>query len=156
MQLFLEKGANMNAHCGRWHSAVHAAVSGEHMNILELFVSKGADVNSQPPLFVCISIWNTQCLKYLLDHGMNIDTQDIQHGTALHKAIADGHSAHFDLLLERGADINALSEKLGSPLQAACVGPDEFSGTREQMFPKIQYIEKLLELGADPNICGGK
>ncbi|KAJ4854228.1 ankyrin repeats (3 copies) domain-containing protein [Trichoderma breve] len=154
VQLFLVKGANINAHCGRWDSAVHAAVRGGHMNILELFVSKGADVNSQPPLFVCISRWDTQCLKYLLDHGMNIDIQDTQRGTALHKAIADWHYAHFDLLLERGADINALSEKLGTPLQVACLRAEEHNNRYEPH--KLYYVEKLLDCGADPNIRGGE
>lgn len=140
----------MNAHCGIWHSAVHAAVSGGHMNILELFVSTGADVNSQPPLFVCISEEGTQHLKYLLDHGMNKDMPDEQYGTALHKAIADGNDAHFELLLERCADINALSKKLGTPLQVACLRLGDYR------YRGLHYIEKLLECGADPNIRGGK
>jgi hypothetical protein len=76
VQLFFENGANMNAHCGKWGSAVHTAVSGGHTNVLELFLSNGADVNSQPALFVCIPERDTQYLKYLLDHGMNIDMQD--------------------------------------------------------------------------------
>ncbi|KAL7790500.1 ankyrin repeat-containing domain protein [Trichoderma afarasin] len=158
MQLFLEKGANMKAHCGTWDSAIHAAMNSEHENVVEFLVSNGADVNSQPPLFACIpNKWgDVQCLKYLLDHGMNIDMQDDQHGTALHKAITDRNDAHFELLLERGADINALSEKLGTPLQAACVGRDEVDEYILGGYPKLRYIEKLLDYGADPNIRGGK
>lgn len=156
VQLFLEKGANVNKHCGKWDSPVHTAVSGGHMNILEFFVSNGVDVNSQPPLFVCIPDRDTHCLKYLLDHSMNIDIQDKQHGTALHKAITDQNSTHFELLLQRGADINALSEKLGTPLQVACVELNKYGRTGDRMLRRFYYIEKLLDCGADPNIRGGK
>ncbi|KAL6823367.1 ankyrin repeat-containing domain protein [Trichoderma camerunense] len=154
VQLFLEKGANMNAHCGKWDSAVHTAVSRGQMNVLEFLISNGADVNSQPPLFACIPRRGTEhLLKYLLDHGMNIDMQYGQYGTALHNAITDNNSTHFDLLMERGADINALSESLGTPLQAACVGLG-FHDWRGG--DSLHYIEKLLSSGADPNIRGGE
>ncbi|KAK4083830.1 uncharacterized protein Triagg1_1492 [Trichoderma aggressivum f. europaeum] len=151
VQLFLEKGANMKAHCGKWASAVHAAVGGEHINVLDFFVRNGwADVNCQPALFVCIFEWDTQTLGYLLDQGMNMDTQDEQHGTALHKAIINGNSTDFELLLERGVDINALNEELGTPLQAAC---ERLCYHDDR---NLRYIEKLLDCGADPNIRGGE
>lgn len=153
VQSFLEKGANINAHCGKWDSAVHAAVSGGHLNVLEFLVSNGADVNSQPALFAYITEPDTHLLEYLLDHGMHIDMQDEQHGAALHKAITDKNFAHFELLLERGADINALNEKLGTPLQVACVGLNDYGRTGDRV---LCYIERLLECGADPNIRGGK
>ncbi|KAL6786735.1 ankyrin repeat-containing domain protein [Trichoderma sp. SZMC 28012] len=153
VQLFLEKGANMKAHCGKWDSAVHAAVSGGHMNVLEFFVSNGADVNFRTPLFVHIPYQNPHLLKYLLDHGMNMDMHDEQHRTALHKAITDHNYADFEVLLERGADINALSDKLGTPLQAACVGLNKDFTMGDRM---LRPIKKLLDCGADPNIRGGE
>ncbi|KKP05411.1 hypothetical protein THAR02_02516 [Trichoderma harzianum] len=153
VRLFLEKGAKMNARCGKWDSAVYSAVSGGHMNVLEFFVGNGADVNSQSALFTCIPEEGTQLLKYLLDRGMYKDTQDEQHGTALHKAITDTNYWHFTLLLGRGADINPLSEKLGTPLHVACVGLDGYHRYEDR---KLRYIEELLDHGADPNICGGK
>lgn len=158
VQFFFEKGANLNANCGNWDSAVHAAVSGGHMNVLEFFVSHGVDVNSQPPLFACISKWDTQVLKYLLHHGLDMEMQDDQRRTALHKAITDNNSTQFDILLEKGADINAPSEKFGTPLHAACVGLAENYWRRDKSeeLRRFHYIEKLLDCGADPNIQGGK
>ncbi|KAL7952415.1 ankyrin repeat-containing domain protein [Trichoderma compactum] len=99
----------MNAHCGKWASAVHAAVSGARIDVVKLLVRNGADVNSQPALFVCTPRRDTQRLEYLLDHGMKVDMQDGQHGTALHKAVTEDNSTLFQLLLDRGADINALN-----------------------------------------------
>lgn len=165
VQLFLEKGADRNSHCGEWASAVHAAVSGGHMNVPEFFVSNGADVNCQPPLFLCIPYQDKQLLKYLLDHGMNIDMQDEQHGTALREAIIEDDYASYKLLLERGADVNALNEKVGTPLQAACTRWGRFVGEKDsnddsiddlyEKSRRLHYIEKLLSCGADPNIRGG-
>ncbi|PNP46422.1 hypothetical protein THARTR1_10744 [Trichoderma harzianum] len=147
----------MNAHCGKWDSAVHAAVNGGHMNVVEFLVSRGANVNSQSPLFVHIPERDTHLLGYLLNQGMNLDMQDEQHGTALHKAITIENSTHFELLLERGADINALSEKLGTPLQAACVTIERYTPGKLWSDDGILHnIEKLLDSGADPNIRGGK
>lgn len=162
VQIFFEKGANMNAHCGNRKSAVHAAVSGGHINILEFFLNNGADFNSQSSLRAGLSIGETKCLEYLLDHGMNIDLQDENCETALHKAIADedyysmgltGDEKNYliDILLERGADVNALSDKLGTPLQAACVELYHLDGSDRRLL----LIEKLFNYGADPNICGG-
>ncbi|KAL6815059.1 ankyrin repeat-containing domain protein [Trichoderma sp. SZMC 28015] len=155
VQLFLGKGANMTTQYGRGKSAVHAALDGGHMHVLEFLISKGADVNSQPPLFAWIPYGDSQCLKYLLDHGMNMDVQDEQHGTALHSAITSDNSVHFGLLLERGADINALNEMLGTPLQVACAELNRLYANQEEN-QKFHYIKKLLDYGADPNICGGK
>ncbi|KAL6690781.1 ankyrin repeat-containing domain protein [Trichoderma pleuroticola] len=156
VQLFLEKGANMNAHCGKWDSAVHAAVNGGHMNVVEFLVSRGANVNSQSPLFVHIPRRDTHLLKYLLNQGMNLAMQDKQHGTALHKAITIRNSTHFKLLLERGADINALSKKLGTPLQAACVTIEPYNTLGRSDDKTPHYVKRLLDCGADPNIRGGK
>ncbi|QYT03008.1 ANK_REP_REGION domain-containing protein [Trichoderma simmonsii] len=165
VQLFLEQGANMNAHCGKWDSAMHAAVNGGHMNVMEFFVSNGANVDSQPAFFMCFPEQGTHYyLNYLLDRGMSIDVLDEQHGTALHEAITNNNFTLFDLLLERGADVNALSENLGTPLQTACVRLDKYDWREEDSEMrqnlrkprKLYYIEKLLDCGADPSIRGGK
>ncbi|KAL6887030.1 ankyrin repeat-containing domain protein [Trichoderma evansii] len=148
VQLLFEKGANIDTRCGNWNSVVHAAMSGAHLNVLEFFVRKGADISSQPSLLACISRCDTKCLEFLLDR-MNIEMQDEYCGSALHKAIADDNSKHVDLVLKRKAQVNALSEKLGTPLHVACAAEKMDSNQR------LHYVEKLLGCDADPNIRGG-
>ncbi|KAL7917449.1 ankyrin repeat-containing domain protein [Trichoderma austrokoningii] len=140
VQFFLKKGAITNMSSRRWNSAVYAAVSGGSVKILEFFLCTEANVNSQPALFVFMPTDDTQCLELLLDHGMNVNLYDADLGTALHKAIAD----------EKGADVNALSKSIGTPLHAVCamkrIPPDR----------RLRYVKQMLVCGADPNIRGGE
>ncbi|KAF3065738.1 putative ankyrin repeat protein [Trichoderma lentiforme] len=158
MQLFIEAGADVNAHCGEWGSALQAAAAGGHVDCLKLLVRSGAKVNSPSNndtcLLTCTTKMNTESLQFLLDSGADINMQDKLHRTALHQAIRGYQDANFDLLLERGANVNTLT-KLGTPLQVACGTQSPIPFYRK---PKkiARYAKKLLESGADPNLRGGE
>ncbi|PNP58266.1 hypothetical protein THARTR1_01781 [Trichoderma harzianum] len=159
MQLFLEAGADVNAQCGRWGSALQAAARFRHLNALKFLVGHGANVhcfsNGDECLLTCIDEGGTDCLKFLLDSGADINRQNEQGQTALHKAVVGGFGAVFDLLLERGANINALAAS-GTPLQAACMAlPSQFSFGK-RLRENARIVKKLLERGADPNHRVGK
>ncbi|KAL7916610.1 ankyrin repeat-containing domain protein [Trichoderma velutinum] len=160
MQVFLEAGADVNAQCGKWGSALHAAAEGGRLDCLKLLVSHGANVNSLSYniwgecLLTCIPRYATDCLQFLLDSGADIDMQGRYYTTALHKAVRNGDDASFDLLLDRGANVNVLDDK-GTPLQAACkLQPLSWSLLKTRNIAR--YVKKLLESGADPNLRDGK
>lgn len=153
MKLFLERGADVNAECGKWGSALLAAAATGSLSAIELLVESGANVNSPSKRGTCLltslNEKSTQCLNYLLDSGADIEMQGGDDGTALTYTLRsrDVNHGRFELLLERNANVNALGGVFYTPLQTACA---------KMIFHETQqYIESLLERGADPNIRGG-
>lgn len=158
IQVFLDAGADVNAQCSQWGSALQAAAAGGRLGALKLLVSCGANVNSSSSndtgLLTRIPEDATDCLQFLLDSGADIDMQDGDRGTALHSAVMNGYEANIDLLLQRGANVNALAHH-GTPLQAVCKSRQPcyaLNGPREI----ARSVKKLLENGADANLKGGK
>ena len=86
----------------------------------------------------------------LLDQGADIDARDISNSwspheygpaqTALYAASRSGHDGVVQLLLDRGADINAEGGEYGHPLAAALSGDH------------LDTANLLIERGADVNI----
>jgi len=79
-----------------------------------------------------------------LSTGMNIDEQLGYHGTALNVAALSGQEAIFQLLLDRGADVNFTGGHFGTALQAAA-----FTG-------RGSIVKLLLAHGADVNVQAGE
>ena len=48
-------------------------------------------------------------IKFLLDNGANVNIPGLENTTALHEAIAKGNRKVVELLLNYGADINAMN-----------------------------------------------
>lgn len=150
VRLFLKAGADVNTRCDNWGSALEAAAEGQHFDVLKFLVSYRADGNRSQNSFSYALCRDARSIKILLDGGADINKQ-IDHGTALSIAVVARDSAPFDLLLERGANVNASGEYYCTPLQAAF-------GLRyeESELLMLERIQKLLNCGADPNIHGGR
>ncbi|KAK1254875.1 hypothetical protein MKX08_008870 [Trichoderma sp. CBMAI-0020] len=153
INLFLERGADVDAECGKWGSALLAAAATGNLGALELLVESGAHVNMPSKkgrcLLTSLNEKSTQCLNFLLDNGADIEMQGGDDGTALTSTLRnrDINLGRFELLLERNANANALGGEFYTPLQTACAYM-MFHGTQH-------YVENLMERGADPNIRGG-
>ncbi|KAF7976798.1 hypothetical protein HWV62_5652 [Athelia sp. TMB] len=110
-----------------------------------------------------------QLVDHLIEHG--------RWGTALQEASEYGDLRVFNMLLSKGADVNAVTETYGTALQAASCGGELVMvglllevgadvnvtggqyGTALQAASfrrNIQISEMLLEAGADPNVMGGQ
>ena len=119
-----------------------------NLEMMELFVSRGADVNrangshEQPLLFAA---WRgrLEAVRWLLDRGAQVNRRGLE-WSALHYATFAGHEDVVRVLLERGADVNARSTNGSSPLMmAAREGRDKVAGI-------------LLERGADPAVTNDR
>lgn len=150
VRLFLEAGANINTCCDGWESALEAAAERQHFDVLKFLINYGADdKHSQSSLSYSLCR-DARSMKILLDGGADIDEQIGYRGTALCYAAAVSDSAPFNLLLQRGANVNASGGKYCTPLQAA------FRLEYKKSEFMLERIQKLLDCGADPNIQGGE
>ncbi|KAL6802257.1 ankyrin repeat-containing domain protein [Trichoderma sp. SZMC 28012] len=149
VRLLLEAGANVNSHCDNWESALEAAAEGQHFDVLKFLVSYETDDNHSQSSLSYTSCQDAQSTEILLDGGADIDKQIGPWGTALCLAAVASDSVLFNLLLERGANVNASGGEYGTPLQAA------FSLVYKEPELMLERIQKLLDCGADPNIQGG-
>ena len=89
----LASGADVNVHGSVGFPLNRAALFG-HKSIIELLISKGADVNVKDP----------------------------QGGTPLHSVAFDGHKKMAELLIEKGADLNVRNGWKATPLDEAIAG----------------------------------
>ncbi|OHC69006.1 MAG: hypothetical protein A2045_14220 [Rhodocyclales bacterium GWA2_65_20] len=94
-----------------------------HIPLMELFAAHGADVNKTNALgetALMHAAWKGrgEAVQWLLAHGARVGREAMQ-WTALHYAVFAGHSAIAELLLDRGADLDARSPNGSSVLMMA-------------------------------------
>ncbi|KAK0367705.1 hypothetical protein CLIM01_14938, partial [Colletotrichum limetticola] len=164
----IDKDADVNAQGGHYGSALQAASSRGHQEIVQLLLDNGADVNAQGGFYgnalqTASSDGHQKIVELLLDRGADINAQGGHYGSALQAASSRGHqeiggyfgnalqaassTGHqeiIQLLLEKDADVNAQGSKYGNALQAA-----SYRGHQE-------IIRLLLEKDANVNAQGGE
>ena len=91
--------------------------------LMELFASRGGDVDKANALgetALMHAAWKGRmaAVQWLLAHGARVEREAMQ-WTALHYAVFAGHDEIAELLLDRGADINARSPNGSSVLMMA-------------------------------------
>lgn len=85
-----------------------------------------------------------EIIEYLVDHGANVDvTDDITNETPLIAAAGMGNRAAAEVLIKKGANVNAVSKFGGSPLTSAAY------------FGRYEVVKLLIEKGADLARDGG-
>ncbi|OHW99045.1 ankryin repeat protein [Colletotrichum incanum] len=167
VQMLLDKGADVNTQGSGYGNALQAAsFSGHkeigHKEIIQMLLDKGADVNAQGGFYAASSRGHKEIVQMLLDKGADVNTQGGDYGNALqaassggHKEIGGyygnalqaasywGHKEIVQMLLDKGADVNAQGSNYGNALQAASL-----EGHKE-------IVQMLLDKGADVNAQGG-
>jgi hypothetical protein len=141
LKLLLDKGADVNAHGGRYGNALQAASSRGHEQIVKLLLDKGADVNALGgsygnALYAALKRGHEQIVKLLLDKGADVNAHGGSYGNALYAASERGHEQIVKLLLDKGADVNAHGGHYRNALQAALAEGHE------------QIVKLLLNKGA--------
>jgi hypothetical protein len=120
-----------------------------HDKIVELLLSKGANVNVQrggtygSALQAASAMGHNKIVELLLSEGADVNAQGGYHGSVLRAASLTGRNKIVELLLSQGADVNMQSGGYGSALQAASERGH------------IKIVELLLSQGADVNMQGG-
>ncbi|KAH8800549.1 ankyrin repeat-containing domain protein, partial [Flagelloscypha sp. PMI_526] len=133
------------------NQALYVAVNlGIRMDIIELLVENGADVNTEagpfgPPLYAAAFKGALDVVEFFIEKGANVNMErQYDNESALQVAAWRGRWDIVVVLVEEGADINKESSKCGSAFMAAVC------------LCRLDMVEHLVEKGADVNGKGGK
>lgn len=147
-QLLLDAKADVNLHCacagwlaGGWTALLVASDHEESLPIVELLLSRGADVQAQTndgnnALMLAVEKNNSEVVKLLVGKGADINAGDSNGVTPLMNASGRGLLDIVRLLVEAGADVNARSKRGYTSLMRAA---------RDGNAESVRY---LLEHGA--------
>jgi len=108
---------------------LHLAAFGGRKEIVELLISKGADVNSRTmwnpkhktgwtPLLYAVDHGHKEVAELLIAKGADVNAKVDVGGTPLHFAAALDHKEIVELLIAEGADVNGKSRR-ETPLDTA-------------------------------------
>lgn len=141
---WLDRGLDPNFIGDRIGTGLMIAAWEGNLPMMELFVSRGADVHKTNKLgeqAIMHAAWKgrIEAVRWLLARGAKLDREPRQ-WTALHYAAFSGHSEVVTYLVEKGADINAQSTNGSTPLMMAV-----YEG-REAM------VKQLISMGADRRV----
>ena len=145
----------VNARGGRIIAPLPAALCKRHFHVANLLYAHGAVVDVQDslkrtPLYTASASGQVDIMRWLLDHVADANAR-ISAGliwTPLHYATCNTHLEGVQVLLEHRADINSQDSRGETPL---CVVLTGRSYTPEEKV--VGIVRRLLEHGADPNIC---
>jgi ankyrin repeat protein len=134
----LDHGANVHAQNDNGQTPLHqVSLHSEyqeygHNHFAKLMLEHGADVNAwdkdqETPLHSASFMSNLEVARVLLDHGANIHARNVHGQTPLH-IVSQGilhyseesESDLVELLLSRGADVNARDDGQATPFLLAC------------------------------------
>lgn len=158
VRILLEAGADVDMTNNHGETALmHAAASG-YLEVVQQLLAGGADVSRRDSLGRTALHWAlgrrarvSRCVEIaelLIDAGAGVDARDFERNTPLHALVGsdglDAKASHagIDLLLRRGADIEARNEGELTPiLVAACnIQRGEF------------LLQQLYQAGADLDV----
>ncbi|MBS0189754.1 MAG: ankyrin repeat domain-containing protein [Phycisphaerales bacterium] len=146
VQKLLDSGAEKNARDdANWTALIMAAGRGDPQTVSRL-IKAGADINAknkwaQTPLMTALRAGNAEKVALLLEAGANCQESDLDGLSAVHLAAdSDAPPAIFEMLLKRGAPINAQSAQGLTALMIAADRGD------------VERVKLLLANGANPNL----
>ncbi|KPK63612.1 hypothetical protein AMJ83_06195 [candidate division WOR_3 bacterium SM23_42] len=122
-QFLISRGAKVNPHrieqkeactChAEYQTPLHCAVRRDSLNIVRLLVENGAVINitdndEMTPLHIAVSDGNSAITEYLLSQNAQLNIKENHWGrTELHTAAINGYDDIVELLVNKGADVNA-------------------------------------------------
>jgi ankyrin repeat protein len=145
-RLIGENPEHLNATCGYYGTALHAAARANHLKTVQSLLRHGADVNAlgrwgRTPLLFSSESGHLEVVLWLLEHGADVNAKDKDDDwTSLHLAAHHGHFEIVQMLLKYNADANARNNVGRTPLHLPAVSNRG----------RVDIVRLLLYHGADP------
>ncbi len=140
VELLLAHGADVNIG-GVWYNrtAAEFAMRRNHTEIVQLLVSKGADIS---PLQLALYMKDEAKVRSLIEGGADVSRRTPNGTTPLDRAVDAGLKDIAELLIAKGADVNAKNNLNWTPLHSAVYGHKDI-------------VELLITEGANVNARDG-
>jgi ankyrin repeat protein len=137
VRLLVDHGAKFDVKDRDGSTAFREAASQGARELLQVFITKGADVSTLP-LAACVG--DLGRMKALVEKGADIKAKDELGWTPLYWAALTGQTEAAEFLVARGADVQAKTKDEATPLhQAASAG-------------EVRLVELLIFKGAGVNV----
>jgi len=167
----ISKGTDVNAKNNAGETALEVAIQEYHQDIVRLLIDKGAEVSINVAAF----IGDVDKVKDFIKGGGSVDTADTSGQTLLHYATAGNHKDIAELLISKGANVNAFASRrrwmtpLGVAARTGSVDAAEYlianganvngregywTPLQEAAYYSKEMVELLIAKGA--NINAGK
>jgi hypothetical protein len=157
----------------RGDTALHLAAAGYRVELVRLLLAAGADPNSaknhrnSAPLHYaadgCITgpVWDAkrqvQTIQCLLDAGADINAQDKNGATPLHRAVRTRCAAAVKYLLKRGSDATLKNKPGSTPFHLAVQNTGRGgSGAEAARAAQRKIILEFLSFGLSPALKDSK
>jgi len=146
---FIDSGIDVNMHNDLHDTLLQVAAMNGHVDVVKLLFDHQIDIPTGHDSLLHNAIFGgTEVLELLLSKGININaigslwSYDLYDVTPLHAAVFFGYREEAELLIRRGADVNAQDGTVGgeTPLQLAI------------RVEKLDMASLLISHGADANI----
>lgn len=122
-RLLIEAGADVNTHDETGWTPL---LSGRSARTLELLIARGADLKATrrgwDALSYACNSGRLEAVRFLIEHGLNVNPLGVPNRTPLHSAALLGHKDIVALLLARGADPEARDQLGRTPRDLAKSG----------------------------------
>ncbi|MGI8744618.1 MAG: ankyrin repeat domain-containing protein [Bryobacteraceae bacterium] len=156
VRLLLDKGADVNAKSKMGRGPLLMAAKDDRgLPVVKLLIDKGADVNARDfmqttPL---IEAANREIAQLLLAKGAGLNAKDAGGFSALMGATSSGDLEWTKMLLEKGADVNAISTPaFGPPVKNGPIALGSFTPLLLAVaYGSPELVKTLIDAGADVN-----
>lgn len=152
----LAQGANIECSDSRGYKPIHIAAIRGHLNIVKELAHRGANLRADDgrdwaPMPLAAWAGQLAVVQYFVDEQhVDIDFQDNEGWTALHKATRNGHVAIVKFLLSRGADYQKQTTMRGSETIEKIISiynRHEIARLLEQVKQRDNSLRQIVDAG---------